>query len=50
MHIGLNMAFPQSSGNITDVALLAEDLGFESIGSRTSDHACPHKLKIRWNP
>lgn len=25
------MAFPQSSGNITDVALLAEDLGFESI-------------------
>ena len=31
MHIGLNMAFPQSSANITDVALLAEDLGFESI-------------------
>ena len=31
MHIGLNMAFPQSSANITDIALLAEDLGFESI-------------------
>jgi len=31
MHIGLNMAFPQSSARITEVAVLAEELGFESI-------------------
>ena len=31
MHIGLNMAFPQSSALITEVAVLAENLGFESI-------------------
>ena len=31
MHIGLNMAFPQSSARITEVAALAEELGFESI-------------------